>query len=154
MCRVTRFPEAVPLRNIKAPVVLKTLIKFFSIFGLPKVIQTDQGSNFLSQVFKQTLKSLSIAHRVSSAYHPESQGAIERFHQTLKAMLRKYCMETNKDWDEGIPLVLFAVRESVQESLGFSLAEMVFGHTVRGPLKVLKDKMMESNTENRTNVFD
>ncbi len=94
MCRATRFPEAVPLRNIKAPVVLKTLIKFFSIFGLPKVIQTDQGSNFLSQVFRQNLKFLSIAHRVSSAYHPESQGAIERFHQTLKAMLRKYCMET------------------------------------------------------------
>ncbi len=92
----------------------------------------------MSQVFKQTLKSLSIAHRVSSAYHPESQDAIERFHQTLKAMLRKYCMETNKDWDEGIPLVLFAVRESVQESLGFSPAEMVFGHTVQGPLKVLK----------------
>lgn len=154
MCRATRFPEAVPLRNIKAPVILKTLIKFFSIFGLPKVIQTDQGSNFLSRVFNQTLKSLSIAHRVSSSYHPESQGAIERFHQTLKAMLRKYCMETNKDWDEGIPLVLFAVRESVQESLGFSPAEMVFGHTVRGPLKVLKDKMMESNTENRTNVLD
>ncbi len=154
MCRATRFPEAVPLRNIKAPVILKTLIKFFSIFGLPKVIQTDQGSNFLSRVFNQTLKSLSIAHRVSSSYHPESQGAIERFHQTLKAMLRKYCMETNKDCDEGIPLVLFAVRESVQESLGFSPAEMVFGHTVRGPLKVLKDKMMESNTENRTNVLE
>ncbi len=83
MCRATRFPEAVPLRNIKAPVILKTLIKFFSIFGLPKVIQTDQGSNFLSRVFNQTLKSLSIAHRVSSSYHPESQGAIERFHQTL-----------------------------------------------------------------------
>ncbi len=69
-------------------------------------------------------------------------------------MLRKYCMETNKDWDEGIPLVLFAVHESVQESLGFSPAEMVFGHTVRGPLKLLKDKMMESNTENRMNVLD
>ncbi|KAL1251837.1 hypothetical protein QQF64_019633 [Cirrhinus molitorella] len=90
---------------------------------LPKtkaVIQTDQGTNFLSRVFSQTLKSLSIKHRVSSAHHPESQGVLERFHQTLKSMLRKYCLETSKDWDEGIPLVLFAVRESVQESLGFS----------------------------------
>ncbi|KAL1276640.1 hypothetical protein QQF64_036263 [Cirrhinus molitorella] len=69
-------------------------------------------------------------------------------------MLRKYCLETSKDWDEGIPLVLFAVRESVQESLGFSPAEMVFGHTVRGPLKVLKDKMLESDTETKTTVID
>lgn len=48
----------------------------------------------------------------------------------LKAMLRKYCRGTGKDWDEGVPLVLFAVREAVQESLGFSPAELVFGHTV------------------------
>ncbi len=69
-------------------------------------------------------------------------------------MLRKFCMDTSKDWDEGIPLVLFAVRESVQESLGFSPAEMVFGHTLRGPLKVLKDQMLEDKTEKRTNVLD
>jgi len=154
MCRATRFPEAVPLRKITAPVILKTLTKFFSTFGLPKVVQTDQGTNFLSRVFTQTLRSLSIEHRVSSAYHPESQGVIERFHQTLKSMLRKFCMDTTKDWDEGIPLVLFAVRESVQESLGFSPAELVFGHTLRGPLKVLQDKMTESNSEKKENVLD
>lgn len=50
-------------------------------------------------------------HTFSSAYHPESQGALERFHQTLKSMLRSYCFETGKDWDEGVPLVMFAVKE-------------------------------------------
>ena len=49
---------------------------------------------------------------------------------------------TEKDWDEGIHLLLFAVRESVQESLGFSPFELVFGHTVRGPLKLLKEKFL------------
>ena len=49
-------------------------------------------------------------------------------------MIRSYCFDTEKVWDEGIHLLLFAVRESVQESLGFSLLELVFGHTVRGPL--------------------
>lgn len=63
-------------------------------------------------------------------------------------------METNKDWDEGIPLVLFAIRETVQESLGFSPAELVFGHTVRGPLKILKDKMLETNSESETKNLD
>ncbi len=46
-------------------------------------------------------------------------------------------MDRERDWDEGVPLVLFAVRETVQESLGFSPADLVFGHAVRGPLKVL-----------------
>lgn len=154
MCVSTRFPEAIPLRKITAPVVIKALIKFFSTFGLPKIVQTDQGTNFLSKLFSQVLKSLGISHNVSSAYHPESQGALERFHQTLKSMLRKYCFDSAKDWDEGIPLVLFAVRETVQESLGFSPAELVFGHTVRGPLKVLKENIMAIETSPKTNILD
>lgn len=77
-------------------------------------------------------------HVTLSPYHPESQDALEKFHQTLKSMLRAYCTDPNREWDEGIPLVLFAVREVEQESLGFSeLAELVFAHTIR--LKVLKD---------------
>lgn len=81
MCSATRFPEAIPMRKITAPAVVKALLKFFSLFGLPKTIQTDQGSNFMSRVFAQVMKQLDITHCCSSAYHPESQGAIERFHQ-------------------------------------------------------------------------
>lgn len=142
MCSATRFPEAIPLRKITAPAVVKALVKFFSLVGLPKVVQTDQGTNFMSKVFAQVVKELDIAHCYSSAYHPESQGAIERFHQTLKSMLRSYCLEFSKDWDEGVHLLLFAVREVVQDSLGFSPAELVFAHTVRGPLKLLQEKWL------------
>ena len=57
-------------------------------------------------------------------------------------MIGTYCFDTEKNWDEGIPLLLFAVRESVQESLGFSPFELVFGHSVRGPLKLMKEKLL------------
>ena len=60
-------------------------------------------------------------------------------------MIRSYCFDTEKDWDEGIHLLLFAVRESVQESLGFSPFELVFGYTVRGPLKLLKEKFLSDD---------
>ena len=93
-------------------------------------------------VFQQVMHELGIKQYRSSAYHPESQGALERFNQTLKNMIRSYCFDTEKDWDEGIHLLLFALRESVQESLGFSLFDLVFGHTVRGPLKLLKEKFL------------
>ena len=91
------------------------------------------------------MHELRIKQYRSSAYHPESQGALERFHQTLKNMIRSYCFDTEKDWDEGIHLLLFAVRESVQESLGFSPFELVFGHSVRGPLKLLKEKFLSND---------
>ena len=84
MCVATHFPEAVPLRNIKAHTVIKALIKFFTFVGLPKSIQSDQGSNFMSGVFQQMMHQLNITQCKLSAYHPQSQGAIERFHQTLK----------------------------------------------------------------------
>ena len=147
MCVSTRFPEAVPLRKINAKNIVKALIKFFTFTGLPRAIQSDQGSNFMSNIFQQVMHELGIHQYRSSAYHPESQGAIERFHQTLKNMIRTFCFENQKDWDEGIPLLMFAARESVQESLGFSPFELVFGHSVRGPLKLLKEKFMVDDRE-------
>lgn len=145
MCTATRFPEAIPLRTIKSPVVVKALLKFCTTFGLPKEIQTDQGSNFTSKTFAQTLAALGVSHRMSSAYHPESQGALERYHQTLKNMIRAYCLDTGKEWDEGLPFLLFATREAVQESTGFSPADLVFGHTIRGPLKLLSEQLVAVN---------
>lgn len=142
MCTATRFPEAVPLRSIKAPVIIRELIKFCTMFGLPRVLQTDQGTNFTSRLFTQTLAQLGIKHVLSSAYHPQSQGAVERFHQTLKTMLRTYCLSSGRDWAEGLPLLMFAIREAEQESLGISPADLVFGHTVRGPLKVLPEQLL------------
>ena len=153
MCTATRFPEAIPLRRITASAISKALIKFFTVFGLPRIIQSDQGSNFMSRVFSQVLQQLSSEHQTSSAYHPESQGALERFHQTLKTMLRAYCKEFERDWDEGTPFLLFAAREVTQESLGFSPAELVFGHTVRGPLKLLKERWL-ANQSPPTNLLD
>ena len=71
------------------------------------------------------MHELGIKQYNSSAYHPESQASLERFHQTYKNMIHTYCYDTEKDWDEGVHLLLFAARESVQESLGFSPFELV-----------------------------
>jgi len=74
----------------------------------------------MSGVSQQVMYEFGITQYKSSAHHPQSRGALERWHQTLKTMLKIYCFETEKDWDEGIHFLLFAARESVQESLGFS----------------------------------
>ena len=110
----------------------------------------------MSGIFQQVMHQFGITQYKSSPYHPESQGALERFHQTLKTMIRSYCFDTEKDWDEGIHLFLFAARESVQESLGFSPFELVFGHTVRGPLKLLMNLLKEkflSNDDSSLNLL-
>ena len=74
MCLLTRFQEAIPLRNIKAPKIAKALIKFFTLFGLSKSVQSDQGSNFMSHLFQDVMAQLGIKQVKSSAYHSQSQG--------------------------------------------------------------------------------
>jgi len=70
-------------------------------------------------------------------------------------MMRTYCVDCDKNWDKGVHLLLFAVAvcESIQDSLGFSPFELVFGHSVRGPLKVLKEAWM-SNDEPSVNLLE
>ena len=60
-------------------------------------------------------------------------------------MLKTYCHQTGTDWDEGVHLLLFAVRDSVQESLGFSPFELVFRHSVRGLLKLSKENLLSED---------
>ena len=61
-------------------------------------------------------------------------------------MIRSYCFDTEKDWDECVHLLLFAVRKSVQGSLEFSPFKLVFRHSVRGPLKLMKEKLLDDDS--------
>lgn len=89
----TRYVEAFALRNVWSKTVLDCLHKFFTQFRLPRVIQSDQGSNFMAGVFQAVMKELGIKHFKSSGYHPQSQGTLERYHQTLKSIIRTYCVD-------------------------------------------------------------
>lgn len=87
-----------------------------------------------------------------SAYHPQSQGVLEQFHLMLKS-IRAYCMENHREMDEGFPFVMFAEREARQESLGFTHFELVYGHAVRGPLKLMKERCLQGNPD-QMNLLD
>ena len=78
MCASTRFLEAFPLRNIKTKTIVQALVKLFTFVGLPRSVQFDQGSNFMSIIFQQVMHELGIKQYKSSAYHSESQSDLER----------------------------------------------------------------------------
>ena len=146
--RTTRYPEGIPLKRITTRVIVKHLIKFFSRFGMPKTVQSDQGQNFVSKEMQKQLKSLGIQHFISTPYHPESQGVVERFHQTLKSMFKKFCQEKLGLWEDYLPYFLFAIRSVPNCATGFSPFQLLFGHTVKGPLDLLKESWMEGTSIN------
>ena len=136
----TRFPEAIPLRSIDAQSVAEELINFFARVGILREILTDQGSNFMSQLLQEMYRLMKIHPIRTSPYHPQTDGLVERFNKTLKAMLRRLIKEEGRDWDKLVPYVLFAYREIPQTSTGFSPFELLYGREVRGPLDVLKEE--------------
>ena len=152
LCPTTRYPIAIPLRNISAKNIANALMKVFTNYGFPKEIQSDRGSNFTSELFAKVLEELNIKQTLSAAYHPESQGALERWHQTFKSMLRKFCIESQLEWDEGIDFLLFAIREVPHESIGFSPFEMLFGRSVRGPLSMIKEQWLNTPSDSTQTI--
>ena len=138
----TRYPEAVPLKSIDAPQIAEELIQLFSRVGVPEEILTDQGSNFTSQLLTEIYKMLHVHPIRTTPYHPQTDGLVERFNQTLKSMLRKAATNEGKDWDKLLPYLLFAYREVPQASTGFSPFD---GRHVRGPLDVIRESWIAGN---------
>ena len=78
------------------------------------------------------------------SYYPQTDGLVERFNKTLKAMLRKIAADDIKNWDKWLPFLLFAYREVPQASTGFAPFELLYGRAVRGPLDIVKESWKES----------
>ena len=121
----TQYPEAVPLRTCDAEAVAEELVKLFSQVGIPKETLTDQGTNFISQLLAELYRLLNIHSIRTTPYHPQTDGLVVRFSQTLKAMLRRTVTQEGKDWDRLFPYLLFAYREVPQASTGFSPFELL-----------------------------
>ena len=102
-----------------------------SRFGVPATLTTDIGPQFTSTVWASLCKSLGIHHVMTTAFHPQANGMIERVHRRLKDALRARCAST--DWYDQLPLVLLGLRVSPKEYSNVSTAEMVYGTTLALP---------------------
>lgn len=103
------------------------------IFGIPKELVTDRGTNFISKLFQELCKLLKIKQIQTSAYHPQSNGALERCHRTLKEYLRSYVNESLNNWDEYLSQFSFTYNTTPHSSTGFTPHELVYGHKAELP---------------------
>lgn len=133
---LTKFSQAFSIQSHDAETVSSKLILFITYFGIPKVILTDQGTEFMSNLLKEITKIFKIKKLTSTAYHPQTNGALERSHSTLKDYLKQYVSEDKSNWDEYVPLAMFAYNTSIHTSSKFTPHELVFGQKPNLPSSI------------------
>ncbi len=125
--RTSKWMEAIPLSD--------TAFSWISHFGVPETITSDCGLQFTSNLWFKLCEMFNISRRQTTAYHPESNGAVKRLHRRLKDALCACAAAAT--WSEELPFVLLGLRAQPREDTGLSLAEAVFGAPIVLPNEFL-----------------
>jgi transposase InsO family protein len=124
--RSTRWLEAVPLRGVEAATCADAFIEgWISRFGVPAVLTTDRGRQFTSALWSMVCSKLGISHITTTAYHPQSNGMVERAHRQMKEALKARL--AGDRWPEHLPWVLLGIRSAPKDDSNISAAEAVLG---------------------------
>lgn len=131
---LTKWPEVFAVRDQTAPTIAKLLVeKIISRHGVPTELLSDREANFLSNLLSEVYLLMGIKKLNTTAYHPQTDGLVERFNRTLTDMLSKTAQANGKDWDRRLPYVLFAYRSSPQSSTGESPFHLLYGRDPQLP---------------------
>ena len=101
--------------------------------GMPRILLSDQGPQFTSDFWKHFFDLLQTDIRLTSSYHPQSNGGSERFNRTLIEALRSFVNVRHDDWDEYLVHIEFAYNSSVNPATGFSPFVLQFAQSPRAP---------------------
>lgn len=144
--RFTRWPEAIPLSDISASACAHALISnWICRFGVPVDMTSDRGPQFTSQLWAAIADQFGIRLHHTTAYHPQANGLVERFHRHMKSALRARL--SGPDWVNELPWVLLGIRTAPKEDLDTSSAELVYGAPLTVPGDFVAQQQRHSNQQ-------
>ena len=133
----SKWTECYAVPDHKAKTVASELsTHFFTRFGLPLMIHTDQGRDFQSELFTEMNLLFEIDQTRTSVWHPQSDGQCERFNRTLETMLRQVVAEDQSDWDVYLPHLTAAYRATRHSSTGYTPNMLMLGRELPMPLEL------------------
>ncbi len=154
--RFTKWPEALPLPDIRAETIARTFLQgWVARFGTPTTVTTDRGSQFQSDLWSSLMKVFG-SHRLrTTAYHPQANGLIKRFHWQLKGALK--CHVPQDQWTDALPWMLLGIRSAVKEDSKCTAAELVYMAVLsecRGNSSHLSLQRWSQTPQSSPTVFD
>lgn len=144
----TKWVEICPVREATAQVAAQKFIsEVFSRHGAPTHIVSDRGTQFVSEFFESVVAALGSEHRLTTAYHPQSNQT-ERVNRTIKTAIRAYVGPKHREWDLYLPLISFALRTAPHQSTGDTPAYLLYGRDLHTPLDLWILPQAERTPEN------
>jgi len=124
--RFAKLTKCVALRRITAMSVASAIIDaWVSAYGPPDRILSDQGPQFMSNFFIAVMKMLGIETVRTTAYHPQTNGQVERYNRTMATQLRCYVADDPSRWDELLPMITMAYNSQPHRSTGIAQFNLV-----------------------------
>ena len=144
--RYTRWPEAIPIPDCTANTVADAFIAHWvSRYGVPESITTDRGAQFESHLWRQLTQLLGATKISTTAYHPQANGLVERFHRRLKSSLK--AQPEPHHWVDRLPFTLLGIRTALKPDIGYSSAETLYGTNLRLPGDLLVKNTQPSTSD-------
>ena len=138
----TGFLMLRPLKDRSASEVASALWQIFSIIGPPRILQSDNGTEFVNQTLTALNTLIGVEQRFVSAYNPRADGKVERAVRTVKVTVMKLLKGATIFWPLHLPFVQFCYNDKVQELTGSTPFALMFG---RRP-NAMKDYKLDART--------
>ena len=156
----TRYTQAYVTNNHTVHTMARVLYnEFFSVFGFPRRLMLDQVAEFTGQVISELCDLLGVTKIRTSPYHPQTNGAVERVHQTLRRMIAKMDPDKQARWPSHLGPILIAYNATRSLITGYSPYFLMFGCRPRLPVDLLfptvrRDENSQTTDEYVSSLYD
>ena len=150
----TRYTQAYVTNNHTTCTTAHILYnEFFSVFGFPRQLMSDQVSEFTRQVISELCDLLGITKIRTSPYHPQTNGTVKRVHQMLRRMIANMDPEKRDKWPSHLGPILITYNATRSLITGYLPYFLMFGRQLRLPVNLLFPIMRRDENSRTTDEY-